>query len=299
MADQPERHHTQYFEMFGSRAIYHRGWKAVTFKPLGPMYDDGRDWMGPFDEDPVGAVPRGSRPVRDARPGGRGARPAGRDGRAVVGRGPRQPGAAPGQPGALHHPQPPPQPAARTASSYRYLPHGAPVPEAVAVDVRNRSHRILVDADFGSRGRRGAAGPGIGAGRAGRCTCSTAGCATPTTCTASRSTCWRPTRRWLPAATRSGFAFDRTAEHAGDIRLWCDDQTLATGRIERFTPAKFTGTGVGLTCGYEMGPAVGPGLPGPVPLRRRHPRRGGGGHRSPGSQPPGRVRGHHVAAVTP
>jgi len=41
--------------------------------------------------------------------------------------------------------------------------------------------------------------------------------------------------------------------------LWCDDQALAEGPIERFTPAKFTGTGVGLTCGYEMGPAIGPG----------------------------------------
>ena len=26
----PERHDTQYFEMFGSRGIYHRGWKAVA-----------------------------------------------------------------------------------------------------------------------------------------------------------------------------------------------------------------------------------------------------------------------------
>ncbi len=51
-ADQPGRHHTQYFEMFGSRAIYHEGWKAVTFRPLGPMYDDGRSWMAPFDDDP-------------------------------------------------------------------------------------------------------------------------------------------------------------------------------------------------------------------------------------------------------
>jgi arylsulfatase len=29
----PERHRTQYFEMFGSRAIYHEGWKAVAFHP--------------------------------------------------------------------------------------------------------------------------------------------------------------------------------------------------------------------------------------------------------------------------
>jgi arylsulfatase len=29
-ADAPERHDLQYFEMFGNRGIYHRGWSAVT-----------------------------------------------------------------------------------------------------------------------------------------------------------------------------------------------------------------------------------------------------------------------------
>jgi arylsulfatase A-like enzyme len=29
-ADEPDRHETQYFEMFGNRGIYHKGWTAVT-----------------------------------------------------------------------------------------------------------------------------------------------------------------------------------------------------------------------------------------------------------------------------
>ena len=37
--------------MFGSRALYHEGWKAVTFKPIGPVYDDGINWNAPFSED--------------------------------------------------------------------------------------------------------------------------------------------------------------------------------------------------------------------------------------------------------
>ena len=37
--------------MLGSRAIYHEGWKAVTFQPLGAMYDDGLDPDAPFDDD--------------------------------------------------------------------------------------------------------------------------------------------------------------------------------------------------------------------------------------------------------
>ena len=50
-ADAAGRHDTQYFEMLGSRGIYHDGWKAVTFKPLGHMYDDGLDPDAPFDDD--------------------------------------------------------------------------------------------------------------------------------------------------------------------------------------------------------------------------------------------------------
>ena len=46
-ADAPEHRSTQYFEMFGSRALYHEGWKAVTFKPIGPLYNDGLNWNAP------------------------------------------------------------------------------------------------------------------------------------------------------------------------------------------------------------------------------------------------------------
>ena len=47
----PGHRTTQYFEMFGSRALYHEGWKAVTFKPIGPIYNDGINWNAPFNED--------------------------------------------------------------------------------------------------------------------------------------------------------------------------------------------------------------------------------------------------------
>ncbi|MGB7050898.1 MAG: arylsulfatase, partial [Acidimicrobiales bacterium] len=47
----PGHRATQYFEMLGSRAIYHDGWKAVTYKPLGPLYNDGLSWNAPFSED--------------------------------------------------------------------------------------------------------------------------------------------------------------------------------------------------------------------------------------------------------
>jgi arylsulfatase A-like enzyme len=48
-ADEPERHDLQYFEMFGNRGIYHRGWSAVT-KHKTPWVLVGGD-MPAFDDD--------------------------------------------------------------------------------------------------------------------------------------------------------------------------------------------------------------------------------------------------------
>ena len=49
-ADAAERHETQYFEMFGNRGIYHKGWTAVT-KHRTP-WETGADVKLPaFDDD--------------------------------------------------------------------------------------------------------------------------------------------------------------------------------------------------------------------------------------------------------
>ncbi|WP_154796375.1 arylsulfatase [Occultella kanbiaonis] len=48
-ADAPERHDLQYFEMFGNRGIYHRGWSAVT-KHRTPWVMTGAT-VPPFDDD--------------------------------------------------------------------------------------------------------------------------------------------------------------------------------------------------------------------------------------------------------
>ena len=46
----PDRHETQYFEMFGNRGIYHKGWTAVT-KHRTP-WETGADVKSPaFDDD--------------------------------------------------------------------------------------------------------------------------------------------------------------------------------------------------------------------------------------------------------
>ncbi len=47
----PSHHTTQYYEMLGSRAIYHDGWKAVVFHPMPGVAYDGSDPNLPFDQD--------------------------------------------------------------------------------------------------------------------------------------------------------------------------------------------------------------------------------------------------------
>ena len=49
-ADEPTKHHTQYFEMMGQRAIYHDGWRAVCGWP-GPSYIESGGFFG----DPMSA----------------------------------------------------------------------------------------------------------------------------------------------------------------------------------------------------------------------------------------------------
>lgn len=48
-ADEPERHEIQYFEMFGNRGIYYKGWSAVT-KHRTPWLMVGQKML-PFDDD--------------------------------------------------------------------------------------------------------------------------------------------------------------------------------------------------------------------------------------------------------
>jgi hypothetical protein len=45
--------------------------------------------------------------------------------------------------------------------------------------------------------------------------------------------------------------------------LRVDGATVGAGDIEHFTPMSFCYTGGGITCGYEVGPAVGDGYTAP------------------------------------
>jgi hypothetical protein len=49
----------------------------------------------------------------------------------------------------------------------------------------------------------------------------------------------------------------------GEGTLLCDGEVIGTGPIAQFTPVRFNIHGAGLTCGYELGPAVGTGYDAP------------------------------------
>jgi len=258
-----ERHETQYFEMFGSRAIYHRGWKAVTFHPVGPLYDD-QNPNAPFDEDAwelyhVASDLSETRDLAAAQPArlaelvelwwqeARRNQVLPLDNRPLW---------------ALLHPKPDRR---RPRSEFRYTQGGAPVPESVAVNVRNRSHLLVVDMLVGaeSDGVLLALGSVLGG--------------------------WslhvlhgRP--RYVhnlygkerhvvaadsvlgPGEHRVEYEFTKDSGLGGTGVLRCDGREVGRGVIPRFTPSGFTGTGVGLTCGYEWGPAVGEGYTAPFPF---------------------------------
>lgn len=50
-ADAPGRHHTQYFEMFGHRSIYHDGWRAVCPWPGASFAESGQSFGAPISSE--------------------------------------------------------------------------------------------------------------------------------------------------------------------------------------------------------------------------------------------------------
>jgi len=69
-----------------------------------------------------------------------------------------------------------------------------------------------------------------------------------------------------PGAHRVEYAFTKDEGLGGTGVLRVDGAVVAEGPIARFTPSGFNGVGVGLTCGYEWGPAVGAGYRAPFPF---------------------------------
>ena len=259
----PGRHDTQYFEMFGSRAIYHRGWKAVTFHPVGPLYDD-QNPNAPFEDDvwELYHVAEDLSETRDLaleNPGllaelielwweeARSNQVLPLDNRVLW---------------ALVHPKPDRR---EPREEFRYHQGGAPVPEAVAVNVRNRSHLITVDLTIPA-GADGSDGVLLALGSAlGGWSLHILG-----GCVRYVHNLYGKERHVIEAGEiitvgdhRVEYEFSKDTGLGGTGVLLCDGREVGRGEIPRFTPSGFSGTGVGLTCGYEWGPAIGTGYTAP------------------------------------
>ncbi len=249
---------TQYFEMLGSRAIYHDGWKAVTFKPLGPMYDDGLDPDAPFDEDRwelyhVAVDPSECHDLADSHPD-RLADLVARwwdeahahavlplDNRPLA---------------ALMNPRP-----SRVSERTRYVyrPWVAPVPEPVAVNVRNRSHSIVADVEVPDGVVPSGVLLSLGSRLGGWTFYVLDGRLHYVHNLANKRIDRILSEAVIPPGRHQlGATFTRTADFTGALTLLLDGEPVGEGDIALFTPARFSITGSGLTCGYEVGPSVSP-----------------------------------------
>jgi arylsulfatase len=260
-----ERHNTQYFEMFGSRAIYHRGWKAVAFHPIGPLYDD-QNPNAPFRDDVwelyhVAQDLSESRDVARERPEqlaemvelwwglARRNQVLPLDNRVLW---------------ALVHPKPDRR---RPRDEYEYFQGGAQVPESVAVNVRNRSHELVVDVTIADASETDGVLLALGCVLGGwslhilhgriRYVHNLYGTARHVIESAELIS---------PGEHQIEYAFTMEDGLGGTGALRCDGREIGRGPIPRFTPSGFNGVGVGLTCGYEWGPAVGGGYAAPFPF---------------------------------
>lgn len=236
----PSRHETQYYEMFGCRAIYHRGWKAVTYRQMfaqtgfdedvWELYDVERDpsechdlaaeqpervrelvdlWWREAERFQV--LPLDDRPLSDL----------------VLER-----------PTGL-----PPR------KRYVYYPAGGMVPEAVAASLHNRSHSVVASVELGDGAVEGVlASQGNVLG--GWALFVRNGALHYVHNYVGFTEHRLSAALTLPAGPHElGFGFRRTGEHAGVGVLLVDGDVVAKGDIAPFTPLRFSLTGAGLVCG--------------------------------------------------
>jgi arylsulfatase A-like enzyme len=252
-----ETHTVQYFEMFGSRALYQDGWKAVTFHPFIDLYQEGLDPDADYDDDRwelyhVASDPSETVDLAEAEPDrvrameARWWEEAARyqvlpvDHRLIEAlMDPR------------HHPV--------CRRRHRFHPGGALVPEYRVTSLSGRAHQV----------RAGLGAPGEGVVLA-----------LGTALGGWSLQVWeghlRYVHNFLGAGTdiisadqplapgRHEVAMAYTPAAGGaDVALIIDGVPAGRGRVRKVPFTRYNLTGGGVTCGYEQGPPVGPGYEAP------------------------------------
>lgn len=261
--DAPSRHVTQYYEMLGCRAIYHDGWKAVTYHTIFDQsvhFEDDAWELYDMAADPSECVdlaevhPERLREMVDlwwAEAKAHQVLPLDNAPFDLVFAVPR--------------------PGSRPSSRFVYRPGSAPVPEAVAVNVRNRSHRVLAEVDLGEdptavEGVLAAQGSGFGgwtlylAGGRLHYLHNFVGLEQ------------RGVTAELPDAPGDhvlGYRFSKAADHTGVAELLIDGEVVGSVEIPRFTPVRWAITGEGLCVGFQEGLPVTPAYQAPFRLTAR------------------------------
>jgi arylsulfatase len=249
-ATAPTAHVTQYYEMLGSRALYHDGWKAVVFHPMAGIAYDGSDPNRPFDEDDWELYH------------------VAEDFSETVDLAADQPGKLkelvelwwseaeryqvlpltnrPGRGGDRRY----------RRERYEFRPGIGSLPEAVAPNLRNRGWRLFADLVVPAGGVEGviACHGGVAGGwsayvAGGRLHyCSNFLGAEITTVSAEVAL--------PPGPVTARVEFTPTGQFQGDVDLYYGDVPVGQGHVARTTPVTFGM--VGFTVGYQRGGAVAP-----------------------------------------
>ena len=254
-----DRHRTQYYEMFGCRAIYHEGWKAVTYHPIqddAPGID--RSEWELYD---VRADPAETRDLASAEPERL---------RAMIDRWWAEAARnqvlpldnRPFSELVLDRPERIPH-----RSRYVYHPHTAMVPEPAAVNLKNRPHVIRAVLTVPPEGCRGfVIGQGSLFGGWGLFV-DDAGHATYVHNLTGRDIHRLRTPASLPVGTSVvEVRYGRRSDAPKTAELLVDGNVVDEVRIPAFTWNRFSICGHGLTCGWANAPAVSDDFVAPFPF---------------------------------
>lgn len=257
---------TQYFEMLGSRAIYHDGWKAVTFKPIGRMYLPDDDPDAPFDDDvwELFHLDADFSECNDL------AAEEPERLRALVDRW--------WQEAERYHVLPldnrpymaimePPPNGIPPRDRFEYRPGAGRVPEEVAADVKGRSHSITAEVEVPGDGAEGVL-LAMGSILGGYSLFVADGRLQYVHNYLGRDEDHLAADAPLPTGPCTlGFAFESEGRfRGGRARLTIDDATVAEGEIAKFTPVRFSITDAGLTCGRDGDSVITHRYRGPFPF---------------------------------
>ncbi len=248
----PTTRTTQYFEMFGHRAIWQEGWKAVTWHPRGGAFDSDRwelyDVREDFNEidDLSGTYPKRLAALRQ-----------------LWWETARANDVLPLDDRILERSIEINRRAQQGRKTFVYYPHAPRVPEIVAADVRNRSHEITAEViveDGGAEGVLLAQG-----GRfSGYALLAQDGRLQYVHNFVNRERyVITSDQKIAPGRRTLGFSFERTGDHQGIGRLTIDGSIAGVAEIPRMVPNWY---GEGLQVGRDGGTPVGDTYSSPFPF---------------------------------